>query len=580
MQYLFGPLVSARSTTFRLWAPSATRLAVIMPDRPAVPMQPEADGWWTAEVPHTGPGTRYKFRMGDLEFPDPASRRQEGGTSGWSVVCAPLGRPPSPRTRRPWHETVLCEVHVGTVSPEGTFLGLAARLEHFRDAGYTALELMPISQFPGDRNWGYDGTLLFAPHAAYGSREDLRHLIDRAHALGIAVLLDVVYNHFGSHENFIPLYAPEFFDTDAHTPWGAALAFNQPMVRRFFCENAHLLLAEFDFDGLRLDALHEMKSEGSDQCLVELTGTARTIKPDAMLVVENMNNTACWLERSAAGTPTLFTAQWHDEFQHIFSFLVTGDDKNQYGDGSRDPWSILEHGLTHGLIDRSGLSHPLGPDALVVYLQNHDQIGNRADSGRLPDRIGADKLDFVHFVLLLSPQIPLFFMGEEAHLQTAFPYFLDLPASEAQAMQSGRYRQMRESFGQNVSEGELPDPNAQATFVWAKLDWTEFDRPERRAALDRFRSLNQWRRSRVWPLTASRFGKAESHRAGTALVINWIFEAGVLTMALNTSASACAIPCIITAPPVSTGDTSQHGDLLHLGPWSAVAWSTITGNGQ
>ena len=259
-------------------------------------MSRAVDGFFSVDVADAGPGTRYKFQSGELIFPDIASRQQEADASGWSVVPAPL-LAGTFESRRPWHEAVICEVHVGAATPEGTFAALAQRLEHFRDAGFTCLEIMPINEFPGKRNWGYDGTLIFAPDHSYGSREDLRQLVERAHSLGLSVVLDVVYNHFGDPGNLVERYAPEWLRKDEHTPWGPAINFDEPMVRQFYFENAAMWLAEFGFDGLRLDSVHEIRTASRDLFLTELADVARAARPDCWLIIENVQNSFDWLIR-------------------------------------------------------------------------------------------------------------------------------------------------------------------------------------------------------------------------------------------------------------------------------------------
>lgn len=588
MKSLFGPRIDGTSTEFRLWAPSAENPEVVFRDHEPVPLREEDAGFWSARVENRGPGTRYKFRVGSLEFPDPASRQQDGGTAGWSIVCEPLKQSERAQPVRPWHETILCEVHIGTVSPEGTFSGLIDRLEHFRNAGFTALEIMPINEFPGDRNWGYDGTLIFAPDGAYGSREELRRLVDRAHELGLCLILDVVYNHFGEFDNFIERYAPEWFDDDVETPWGQAIDFTQEMVRQFYYENARMWIEELDFDGLRFDSVHEMKTEARDVFRGDLAKVTRAAKADAKLIIENADNIASWLDRDEHNRPKDFTAQWNDDIHHVLNYLVTGEDKNGYADGSKDPIADLEKGLADGFVHdgeaqgesdgktRGEPASRLPPDAFVSYTQNHDQIGNRADGRRLPDRVSAEKLDFLHFVIMLAPQIPLFFMGEEGHLRTPFPFFIDLPEEAAKPKRADRYKQMRESFDEEVEDGDLPDPNDPDTFQSAKLNWSEYDDPTRLAALDRFRTLVQWRREYLWPLSATPCLDARTSRQGTAIAVSWDFEAGILTMALNASDISAELACVVAASAVSTGEFSQQAERIRLGAWSALAWVTMT----
>lgn len=582
--YHFGPVVRDRSTTFRLWAPSCSKAEVVVDGRGSFPLRPLADGFLGAEVEGCGEGNRYRFRANGVEFPDLASRQQADDAAGWSIVRAPL--PPSPRKEplRPWHETLICEVHVGTVTPEGTFNALRERLEHFRDAGYTCLEIMPLNEFPGSRNWGYDGTLVFAPDASYGTPDELRALVDRAHELGLCMVVDVVYNHFGETDNFVEHYAPEWFNPEVETPWGPGINFDQPMVRQFYYENARMWLEEYDFDGLRLDSFHEIGTDSRRLFLFELARQAKAAKSHAKLIIENAENTARWLERTADGEPKAFVAQWNDDIHHVLNHLVTGEPKYGYDDKSKNPFADLEKALADGFVhdgeadgesDGATRNEPgsrLPPDAFITYVQNHDQIGNRGDSKRLPDRISADKLDFLHFVAMLAPQIPLFFMGEEGHLRTRFPFFVDLPEADAQAKRDERYQQMEEVFNEAIPPEGLPDPNDPATFRQAKLEWEDFASAAGMAALERFRTLARFRRDMVWPLAATACLDARTARHGRALVVTWQFAAGHLSMAINAQDQAADLDCHVDRVPVWSGTFSQRGNLLHLGPWTAVAW--------
>ena len=583
--YRFGPIVEADRTTFRLWAPSVTRAEVILDGRANVAMQRADYGFLVAEVDRCGHGDRYKFKVGDLTFPDLASRQQDGHTSGWSIVRAPFEPSDRKQPLRPWHETVICEVHVGAVTPKGTFRALAERLEHFRDAGYTALEIMPINEFPGSRNWGYDGTLIFAPESAHGTPEDLRALVDRAHELGLCLILDVVYNHFGEVDNLVTDYAPEWFDPEVETPWGPGINFNNEMVRQFYYENARMWLSEYDFDGLRFDSVHEMRSRQHDRFLGELAQACKAAKPHAKLVIENMENSFHWLERNDSNEPMTYIAQWNDDMHHVLTFLVAGEgSKTGYDDPSKDPIADFEKALADGFVHdpaegegsdgrtRGGPASRLPPDSFITYVENHDQIGNRGDCQRLSERIEPRRLDFCHFVKFLAPQIPLCFMGDEGNLRSPFPFFVDLPEEAARAKRDDRYNQMREIFKEDVADGALPDPSDPGTFEMAKLRWDDYYNEERRAALERFRTLARFRREMVWPLAATPCLETTSARQGNCLIVNWRFEAGTLSMALNPTDTAMDIGCLICAAAVSTGEYSQQGEVLRLGPWTAVAW--------
>jgi maltooligosyltrehalose trehalohydrolase len=582
----FGPNIENNSTVFRLYAPSADQPSLVLEDRNPIPLAPAADGYWSARVDGVGVGTRYKFRTGAIDFPDLASRQQDGDNSGWSVVRQPLTPSSRKSPIRPWSESVICEVHVGTATPEGTFAALRGRLEHFSDAGYTCLEVMPIHAFPGTRNWGYDGTLVFAPASAYGTPEDLRALVDRAHELGLSMVLDVVYNHFGETHDFAKDYVPEWFSTEVTTPWGPGINFDNLEVRRFYYENATMWLSEYDFDGLRFDSVHEMKTDSRDQFLAGLAKAARRVKPHAQLIIENMKNSFRWLERDGQNEPLHYLAQWNDDMHHVLTYLVTGEGRRTgYDDATKDPYADLEKALADGFVHdptegdgsdgrtRGGAAAKLPPDSFITYVQNHDQIGNRADATRIAARVPPERLDFMHFVKFLAPQIPLCFMGDEGNLASPFPFFFDLPEDAAKAKRDDRYVQMRDIFKEEVEPGGLPDPNDPATFESAKLPWEEYESmAERRAAIDRFRLLARWRRERLWPLAATPCLDARTSRQGNCLVINWVFGAGTISMALNPADAPADLGCLVDKSAISTGEFSQHGEVLRLGRWSAVAW--------
>ena len=587
MSYQFGATPDGDGTLFRLWAPSHPDVRLLLADRAPLPMRGVADGFRELHVPAVGAGARYKFIIGERQIADPASRRQEGGVGGWSVVVAAPG-PTRHAPVRPWHEAVICEVHVGTASPEGTFRGLMQRLEHFRDAGYTVLELMPINQFPGARGWGYDGVLLFAPHHAYGAPEDLRDLVERAHQLGLGVVLDVVYNHFGKCGDVMSICAPEWFAEDApRNPWGAAVDVRRPVVRQFYYENVRWWLEAYGIDGLRVDAIHEIVTEARDLFLGDLARTARAATPGAWLVIENIYNQMHWLTRDGSGATVDYTAQWNDDFFNVLQFLATGERIRGYQDASRDAIADLEKTLADGFAHdgdappgsdgrrRHEPASELPMEAFVDFLQNHDQVGNRPDNCRIVDRVDADRLDFAHFLLLLSPQIPLFFMGEEAHLRVPFLFFFDLPEPFCSAMRDDRYAQMENVFQTRVEPGSLPDPQAVETFERSRLDWDAFARPEHGRALERFRELTAIRRELLWPLTGSAFVASWSARQGDALIVTWQYAAGTWNMALNPNGSPADLEMTLLDPAASTGTFEFHNGRVRMGPWSALVWRSV-----
>ena len=476
----FGATARPDGTTqFRLWAPSVVGMAVQTADGAAVPMQEEAGGWHVAEL-RCGPGTRYRYRLPDgMLVPDPASRLQDGDVHGWSVVVDPRAHEwhcPDWRGRR-WHEAVIYEMHVGAL---GGFRGVAEKLQGLRDLGVTAIEFMPIADFPGMRNWGYDGALPFAPDEAYGAPGDLKTLIDRAHGLGLMVFLDVVYNHFGPDGNYLHAYAEAFFDEGVHTPWGAAIAFRRREVRDFFTQNALYWLNEYRFDGLRFDAAHAIAPQAA---LLDLAAGIRAgVDPERHihLVLEHEGNRASLLG------PDQFDAQWADDAHHCLHVLLTGEDEGYYRDYP-DPAAQLARALRDGFAYQGEVSprgtrrgEPSGelpPSCFVVCLQNHDQIGNRAFGERLAQLADPDALLAAQALLLLAPHIPLLFMGEEYGSRAPFLYFTDHGPALAALVRDGRRREFAHfaAFADARRRERIPDPNAPATFAMSIPDAADSD---------------------------------------------------------------------------------------------------------
>ncbi|HWN90575.1 MAG TPA: malto-oligosyltrehalose trehalohydrolase, partial [Verrucomicrobiae bacterium] len=426
------------TTRFRLWAPAARSVELWLADREqGFAMPRDAAGWaeWvTREAP---PGSRYSFRIdGELLVPDPASRFQPDDVHGASEVVDPLDFAWSDADWRglPPERLVFYEIHVGTFSPEGTFAGLADRLDHLVSLGVTAVELMPVSDFPGRRGWGYDGVLPFAPESSYGRPETLKALVEACHARGLAVFLDVVYNHFGPEGNYLHRYAPAFFSRAHKTPWGDALNFDEPgceVVRSFVVHNALYWLEEFHLDGLRLDAVHAIADSSARHVLVELArAVAEGPGRDRLvhLVLENDGNESRYLACAGEDKRPLYQAQWNDDLHHALHTLLTGERDGYYAD-YQPPLPHLARALCEGFAFqgewspyrgrvRGEPSAALPPTAFVGFLQNHDQIGNRA----LGERIGhivknEDALRAATAVLLLAPSPPLIFMGEEWNAQ-------------------------------------------------------------------------------------------------------------------------------------------------------------------
>lgn len=469
-------LIAPNRTRFRLWAPSCKNLALEIDGVAPIPMAAIGGGWFEIEA-DCGAGTRYRYRVReDLAVPDPASRLQAGDVHDASVVCDThaYAWQHVAWQGRPWHETVLVELHVGAL---GGFAGVKEKLPALAELGVTAIELMPIADFPGERNWGYDGVLPYAPDTAYGTPGELKALIDAAHGLGLMVFLDVVYNHFGPDGNYLGTYAASFFRDDVHTPWGQAIDFRKAEVRNFFTENALYWLTEFRFDGLRFDAVHAIKEK---DWLVELAQRVRTAIPAGRhvhLVLENDDNGARLLARSPK---RLFDAQWNDDLHHALHVMLTGEQEGYYVGYTNQAAEKLARSLAEGFIyqgeaalyrggkPRGEPSKHLPPTSFVSFLQNHDQIGNRAFGERLITLAHPAALRAASALLFLSPQIPLLFMGEECGAREPFLYFTSYEKPElANAVREGRRQEFDHfsAFSDPDKLAQIPDPNEESTFL-------------------------------------------------------------------------------------------------------------------
>jgi malto-oligosyltrehalose trehalohydrolase len=598
----FGAEPGDGGTRFRLWAPDSPSLRlVIEPDGDAersLAMRPLPDGWFELFTELARPGSAYMFELPDgTRVPDPASRRQREDVHGPSVVVDPgaFEWTDGEWRGRPWHETVLYELHTGAFTPQGGFDGVRARLDHLARTGITAIELMPVADFPGRRGWGYDGVLPFAPDASYGTPDDLKRLVQEAHARGLMVFLDVVYNHFGPDGAYLHLYASSFFDERRETPWGAAIDFDGPAgetVREFFVSNALYWLEEFHMDGLRLDAVHAIVDESSPGFLSELAdavkrgpGAARQVH----LVLENAANEAHRLGRSSAGEPTGYVAQWNDDLHHALHCLLTGEEDGYYADFCGQPARLLGRALAEGFsyqgepsAFRGGLPHGepsahLPPSAFVNFLQNHDQVGNRAFGDRLAGGVAEPALRAALAVVLLAPSPPMLFMGEEWGCRQPFPYFCDFDGELARAVTDGRRREFARfaAFEDEERRRQIPDPNAESTFSRSVLDWGALDDEDSRRRLEHVSGLLALRRERISPLLDGARGDAGRFEllGEGALRVDWSLGGGVrLTMLANLSAGlASGIIAPAGETLFSTGPAVPDGAAkLDLTPWSVV----------
>ena len=539
---------------FRLWAPAASMLVlehlpVAATAWRGAAMESVGEGWFEAVLPDAQAADDYRFRLlggpaDGLVVPDPASRANPHDVHGASRVVDPYAYDwqHGEWAGRPWHEAVVYELHVGTFTTEGSFNAARARLAELAALGITAIELMPLAEFPGRRGWGYDGVLPFAPDASYGTPDELKQLVDTAHGLGLMVLLDVVYNHFGPDGNYLHAYCPAFFDASRATAWGPAINFDGPhsrTVRDFFIHNALYWVEEFGFDGLRLDAVHAIR-DGSVPCIVEEICTALRQGPgqarQVHVVLENENNESRRLARDAQGRPLAATAQWNDDLHHAAHVQLTGETEGYYRDFAQQPLERFALALRRGFVYagepsacRSG--QPRGEPcdnlplpAFVSHLQTHDQIGNRALGERIDVLADPVMVQAARACLLLSPHVPMLFMGEEFAAHTPFLYFCDYGETElGRAVTQGRRAEFAgfAAFAGEESQAAIPDPNGEGAFVASNLAWEEREQPAHAAALRRTRALLAARRAHIVPRMAH--GSRGWHHAvqGGLLRVTW-----------------------------------------------------------
>jgi malto-oligosyltrehalose trehalohydrolase len=577
---------------FRLWAPAHAQVSLQLDGKTHhIPMQPATGGWHALLTNSAHAGSYYHFVLPDgTTVPDPASRFQPQDVHGPSEVidAAAYRWHDADWLGRPWSEAVIYELHVGTFTPGGTFSAALEKLPHLAALGITAIELMPLADFPGLRNWGYDGVLPFAPDSTYGRPEALKALIDAAHAHRLTVLLDVVYNHLGPEGNYLGRYAPQFF-TDRHrTPWGGAINFDgehSATVREFFIHNALYWLDEFHFDGLRLDAAHAIVDDGPRHFLQQLCERVHAQERGRCvhLLLEDEHNRSQWLERDAQARPRLFTAQWNDDVHHVLHAAATGEDAGYYADYRGDTGK-LGRALAEGFAFQGELmryrdtargepSAQLPPEAFVAFIQNHDQIGNRAFGERIGMLVSPQAARAVAAVYLLLPQIPMLFMGEEWNAQQPFLFFCDFGGELAASVRTGRRQEFARlaQFQDEALREHIPDPLAESTFNASKLDWSAL--PAQRATLQWYQDALELRRQHLVPLLDTFGGHSGSYRTigPAAVLVQWHGAAGArLQLAANLSAAATAgFPPADGAVLLQTG---QFDDAGGGGPW-AVRWS-------
>ena len=580
--FAFGPQLNENAVLFRLWAPLAERVLIRIEQRGEWTMRRRQDGWHVVEVKDARIGDRYKFVLGDgFAVPDPASRFQPEDVHGPSELIDPLFEWQTQGWKgRRWEEIVIYELHVGAFTEAGTFLAAIEKLDHLQRLGITAIQLMPLSDFRGRYGWGYDGVLPYAPDSSYGRPEHLKMLVDAAHERGICVFLDVVYNHFGPDGNYLPRYAPIFGDRH-ESVWGKGLNYDgdgSRFVRDFVIENAIYWLNEFRMDGLRLDAVHAMKDDSDPHILLELAERVRSAFPQRQihLIVENEDNDSALLARAEDGKPRHFTAQWNDDIHHALHVAATGETFGYYQDYV-DWGPPLSRALAEGFAfqgermeyrgrPRGSPSAGLPPSAFISFIQNHDQIGNRACGDRMISSHPIEAIKAIAAIYLLSPQIPMLFMGEEWGAADPFPFFCDFDEELNAKVRLGRKEELKRLPGFEAEDAS--DPTAEATFRSAKLRWDKMN--ENPTIGDYYEQLLRLRHQVIVPLLGDARSCVTTYDPDASpLRVRWPMGSSNLHLTANLSNT----PVVLKSPIEGQIFFSSDGMANNaIGSWSIV-WS-------
>lgn len=503
-----GAHPDATGTTFVAWSTVARSVEVRLVDDHGrairtEPLHPRGDGRFERHLDGVKEGALYKLVLDGEETPDPYARFLPSGVHGPARVVAPVHVEPLPEPPAA-SQWVVYELHVGTFSPEGTYRGAERRLDAIAELGVTAIELLPVAAFPGERGWGYDGVALFAPYAPYGDPEDLRALVRAAHRRGLAVVMDVVYNHFGPAGNYLRRYAAEYFTEAVATPWGTAPDFARPPMRRLVVENARYWLEELGVDALRLDATHAIHDPSAVHILRELTDLAHALSPPRHVFFEDdRNDPSVVAELGADGV-------WADDFHHQVHVLLTGEHDGYYA-AYRPTVEALARAINDGWTftgqpyppwkgearGRSARASGLEPHDLVYCIQNHDQVGNRALGARLSHQVDVDRYCAASVLLLFLPATPLVFMGQEWAASSPFLYFTDHEGPLAEAVCRGRREEFESfaAFADPNARARIPDPQAKSTFEQSKLRWDERTAEPHARVLATYRAMLALRRS-------------------------------------------------------------------------------------
>ena len=580
----FGTELTPEGVRFRIYAPAAGQIRLVRGGtEEALQLQKREDGWHELVTPKAQAGSRYQYQLPDgTIIPDPASRFQPEDVAGPGEVIDPATFTWTDYEwrGRPWSQAILYEMHIGAFTPEGTFRAATEKLDYLADLGITAIELMTITDFAGTRGWGYDTVLPFAPDSAYGRPDDLKAFINAAHARGLQVIFDVVYNHFGPEGNYLPKYFPQICSAEHDTAWGKGFNFDGPgseQVRAFFLHNALFWVEEYHADGLRLDASHMIIDHSPKHILDEIAEAVRAAAPgrEVHLILEDEENVSPRLARTPDGATPLYTAQWNHDMSHLLSaaFGNLCPDRDGNGDETEDAALMLAEGY---VLTPTAKEHPdelrckVPPSAFIAYLQTHDLIGNRTAAERLDKLVPHPALRAATAIMLLLPQTPMLFMGQEWAASQPFPFFCDYHGDLAGKIRSGRCDFLH-SLHNTDDLSAAPDPGAESTFRSAHLDWNELDQEPHKTELDWFRRILAVRRDRLMPLLQNVKDRCGKHTrlSPATFTITWhLGKDHTLTLQANLCDQS------------HDGFPPPEGEILwlegtqqtptQLGPWSAL----------
>jgi maltooligosyltrehalose trehalohydrolase len=564
-------------TRFRIWAPHYTELHIKVNDAPPVQLHKTGSGWHEISL-QCAPGSRYVYQTPHGDFlPDPASAFQPEDVHGPSQVIDHNSY--SWRALhwrgRPWEETVIYELHVGAA---GGYEAIIQQLDQLAELGVTAIELMPLAEFPGNRNWGYDGVFPYAPESSYGTPDDLKRLIDAAHGRRIMVFLDVVYNHFGPEGNILSQYIPEFFRTDRQTPWGQAIDFTLPSVQDYFVDNALYWLNVYKFDGLRLDAVHAIFPQSWLRSLKDKIRAQCSPERYIHLILENENNDADLLREG-------YSAQWNDDAHNALHVLLTGEGEGYYQNFLNDPTASLVKSLEQGFVyqgekmpstgrERGQVSSDLSPTSFIFFLQNHDQIGNRAFGDRLTSLVDENQLSVARSLLFLCPHIPMIFMGDEWGTKTPFLYFVSHSEELNKIVREGRRKEMAsfKSFNNIAEADKIPDPGNPNTFQMSCINWKQKREKPYTELYEQTRELLSVRAEHICPRLAG-CKALSSHIWGKgAFSVSWkMGDDRILELLVNFTNSSIELKSGYQGIVLYRSNTSLHDVNTRIPPSTLIA---------